>query len=107
MALTMNTIQQCVLEISPTDAKGHPAKVDGVPEWLTDNSDIVTLIPAADGLSCGIAAVGVPGTCKVQVTADADLGAGVSNLVGTLDVEIVSAPATNIEIKPGPITDQA
>lgn len=106
MALTMNTIQQCVLTIKPVDAKGHPAPVDGIPVWLSDNTDVLSLTPADDGLTCVAAAVGIPGTAKVQVSCDADLGAGVTLLVGTLDVSVTAAPATTIVIDPGPPTDQ-
>src|SRR5262245_20649831 len=34
------------------DKKGNPAPVDGIPEWLVDNPNLVALTPAADGLTC-------------------------------------------------------
>jgi len=96
--VTMNTIQQVQLTIQPVDAKGHPAKLDGAPSWLTDNSDAVSLDVSADGLSCTVKAVGVPGVANVQVKGDADLGTGVTPLVGTIPFTIVQAPAVSIVI---------
>lgn len=106
VATKMNTIQQQQFSIQPVDAKGHPAKVDGAPVWLTDNTDVVALAPSADGLSCTVTAVGIPGTATIQVTADADLGTGVTPLVGKIDLTIDPAPATSIVITPGPVSDQ-
>lgn len=105
-AVSLNTIQQFTITIQPVDAKGHPAKVDGVPTWLTDNPAVVALTPSADGLSCLVAAVGIPGTVNINVTADADLGAGVTPLVGTIDCEVTQAPATSIVLTPGAVSDQ-
>lgn len=106
MALELNTIQKTTLSIQPVNAKGQPAPVDGVPTWLTDNTDVLALTPSADGLSCEVVSVGIAGTATVQVTADADLGSGTTSLVGTLDVNVALAPATSIVITPGPVTDQ-
>ncbi len=100
-AITFTTIQQLPVSIQPVNDKGKPAPVDGAPVWLTDNTDVVALTPSADGLSCVIVAVGIPGTATVQVTADADLGTGVTNLIGTIEVEVVAAPATSIVVTPG------
>lgn len=105
-AVTLTTIQQFSVSIAPVNAKGKPAKVDGPPVWLTDNTDVLALTPSADGLSCDVVAIGIPGAATIQVSADADLGAGSVLLTGTLEVEVTSAPATNIVLTPGPVTDQ-
>lgn len=106
MAVEMNTIQEFTVTIAPVNAKGQPAALDGVPEWLTSNSDALALEPAPDGLSCKVTAVGIPGSGSVQVTGDADLGTGVTPIVGTLDVNVSLAPATSIVMTAGPVTDQ-
>lgn len=106
MATTMNSIQQFPIKIQILDGKGRPAPVDGPPTWLADNTDVVALTPSADGMSCDVVAVGIPGTAKVQVSADADLGSGTELLVGTLDVEVTAAPAKTITLTPGPVVDQ-
>lgn len=106
MATKMNSIQEFTYAIEVLDGKNRPAPVDGPPTWLTDNTDVLALTPAADGMSCKVTAVGIAGTAKVQVTADADLGAGVETLAGIDDVEVTAAPAKTIKMTPGPITDQ-
>lgn len=81
------------------DARGNPAIVDGVPEWNTDNSDILALEPADDGMSCKVTAVGMVGAAMVQMTADADLGAGFKPLVGTIEFDITPGQATTVELE--------
>jgi hypothetical protein len=112
-ACQLATVAVAVREVKPplTDLiawywKGRPAPVDGPPTWLADNTDVVALTPSADGMSCDVVAVGIPGTAKVQVSADADLGSGTELLVGTLDVEVTAAPAKTITLTPGTVVDQ-
>ncbi len=106
MATKMNSIQQFPFKIEILDGKGRPAPVDGPPTWLTDNTDVLALTPSADGMTCDVVAVGIPGTAKVQVTADADLGTGTESLIGTADVEVTAAPGKTIVMTPGPVVDQ-
>lgn len=87
------------------DAHGNPATVDGVPEWNTDNSDILALEPADDGMSCKVTAVGMVGAAMVQMTADADLGAGFKPLVGTIEFDITSGQAVTVELEVDPPAD--
>lgn len=105
MTLTLNTVQQCLVSIQPVDRKGNPAEVQNI-EWLTSNTDVIALEPSEDGKSCLVKSVGIPGTPTVQVSCDADLGEGVTNLVGTIAVEVVAAPAVNIVINPGAVEEQ-
>jgi hypothetical protein len=106
LAFQMSDSQQVTVTIKVMDKKGNPAPVDGVPVWLTDNTELLALTPAADGLSCLVAAVGPLGTATVSVTADADLGAGVTPIVGTLDVQITGGTATTATLAPGTPTEQ-
>lgn len=106
MAQSITDSQQVTLGVKFLDKKGQPAKVDGVPVWLTDNSEVLALTPAADGLSCLVKAVGPLGTAKVSMTADADLGAGVIDLVGVEDVTVTAGQATVVSITAGPPEEQ-
>ena len=106
MAFEMTNTQQVELKIEPKNRLGKPAQLDGAPAWATDNSDVIALTPAADGLSCVVAAAGVVGTATVQVTADADLSDGVRPIIGTIEVNITAGEAQTIEIVPGPATEQ-
>lgn len=104
--MEMTTHQQVHLSIQPVDKRGNPAKVDGVPVWLTSNSEIVSLAVAADGMSADASAVGPLGRSIVSVTADADLGQGTVELVGAIDIDITPSGAVSLTITAGVPADQ-
>ncbi len=105
-SISMTNSQQATATIQPVDKRNQPAPVDGVPVWASSDETIVTVTPAADGMSAVVAAVGPLGAAKVSVTADADLGAGVSSIFGTLDVTITQGQAVGINITLGDATEQ-
>jgi hypothetical protein len=98
MALTLTDTQKVTATVAPKDKHGHPAAVEGVPLWETTDPTVATVTPSEDGLSCVIAANGALGTCQVKVTADADLGEGVTPLTGLLDLEVVAGAAVTLDI---------
>jgi hypothetical protein len=104
--LKLTTTQKCTLSVAFEDKKGNPANVDGAPTWGVDNSDLLSLIVSDDGLSCQIAAVGPMGTALVSVLADADLGEGVVQLAGTLEVQVTAGAATVVEVTAGEPSEQ-
>lgn len=106
MALQLTDIQKCDLTVSPVDAKGNAAPVEGAPAWTVSDPTILGITAAADGLSASIVALGPLGTCQVNVSADADLGEGVTTIAGTLDVEVVSSQATALNIGTGTPANQ-
>lgn len=95
--------QKVALSVTPVDAAGNPAKIDGVPLWsiIGAQPGILSLTIAADGLSCELFAAGPLGTAQVQVQADADLGAGVVAITGLLDVEVAAGQAVTLNIAAG------
>jgi hypothetical protein len=97
--------QKVTFSISPKDAKGNPAAVDGVPVWTNSNPLVGTLTPAADGLSAEFVA-SIPGTTTVAAKADADLGAGVTDLAATADVTVVPGAAVTMDLTAGDPSDQ-
>jgi hypothetical protein len=105
-AVQITATQDLPVAIKLADRKGNPGTPDGVPEWATDNTDVLALTPAADGLSCTVSAVGMLGTATVQVTADAEFGSGVTAVIGTLEVEVTPGKATVVTIEPGTPTEQ-
>lgn len=105
MGLTLSTVQKCPVSITPVDKKGNKAPVDGIPEWNVSAPGIVSLFPAADGMSCDIVALAL-GTAQVNVKADADLGSGVTTITGVLDVEVVASQAVGFAINTGTVVDQ-
>lgn len=98
--------KKTTLSVAFQDNKGNPAKVDGVPTWLIDNSEIGAITPAADGMTCGLASVGPLGSGKVSMQADVDLGPGFKPLVGLFEFEVTAGEATMVTITPGPLEDQ-
>lgn len=104
--IIMTNSQQATATITPVDKKGQPASVDGVPVWASSDETIITVTPAADGMSAVVAAVGPLGTAKVSVSGDADLGPGVTPIFGTLDVTITQGQAVGFNIVLGTPTEQ-
>lgn len=100
MALTLSTIQKVSLSIQPVDAKGHPAPVDGIPTWTVVNESIASIVVSDDGMSAVLSAT-APGQTQVGVHADARLGPDVLTIDGLLDVTVLPAEATTLEITAG------
>ena len=97
--------QKVLLSIQPVDAKGQPAVVDGAPTWASSDETVVTLEVASDGMSAVASGV-TPGAARVVVTADADLGSGVTPLSGSLDFTITAGNAVSLTITAGTPANQ-
>lgn len=106
MALILTDSQQVQLSVAFADKKGNPAKVDGAPAWSVSDPAILTVTAAPDGLSAVVAAVGPIGTAQVSLKADADLGAGVKEVIGTLDIGVVAGEAVSAVLTGGAPTEQ-
>lgn len=88
------------LSITITTLKGNPAKVDGLPIWAVSDPAVGTLAVAADGMSATFTSV-ASGSASVSVTVDADLGEGVRNIMGSLDIQVISDEAAIVTINAG------
>lgn len=99
--LVLTDVQKVSLSISPVSAAGNPASIDGVPTWSTSDDTVLTLEVAEDGLSAVALTTGKLGTAQVSVVADADLGEGVKELTGVLDVEVKASEAVSLELNAG------
>ncbi len=104
--INMTNSQKATATITPVFKDGTPAPVDGVPVWASSDETIVTVAPAADGLSAVVAAVGPLGSAKISVTGDADLGADVKPIFGSLDVSITQGLAVGFKIVLGDPVEQ-
>lgn len=76
------------------DKHQNPARLDGVPVWESSNPDILTVTPDDDGMSCLIKSVGGMGTAQITVRADADLGEGVTELMGAVALDVMAGQAS-------------
>jgi hypothetical protein len=93
-----NTSQQFTATLAITNAAGGAAAVDGVPVWASSDETVVSVTAAADGMSAVIPCI-APGTARVTVTADADLGAGVITITGVSeDINVVVDPANQASV---------
>lgn len=102
MSLILTDEQKCPLAVAFTTAAGNPAPVDGTPSWNVSNPEVIpNLEVSEDGMSAVIRRPGALGVCQVSVTADADLGEGVVQITGVMDVEVKPAQAVNVGITAG------
>lgn len=105
LVLQLSDSQKCDLSISPVDKKGKHAPLDGIPDWTSSDDTVATVVASTDGLSAVVTAVDL-GSCQINVSADADLGAGVVALSGALDVTVVGGQAVSLSIGTGTPTEQ-
>ncbi len=79
------------------DKDGFDAKVEGAPKWGSNDPSVLEVTQSEDGLSCVVKAL-KPGSAKVSVVADADLGEGVKEIVGEADVVVLSGEAVEVDL---------
>jgi hypothetical protein len=94
--------QKVHCSIEPVDAKGNPAAIDGVPTWTSSNDQIATVVadpPDGSGIfTAWVTPVGQVGTCQINVTADADVGSGITTINGVMDLQAVAGQAVGFQI---------
>jgi hypothetical protein len=105
--LLLTDSQQCVLgPVVPKSKGGNPAPIDGKPVWTVSDPTILTLTVTDDGLSATVVSTGKLGTSQVAVSADADLGEGVTTISGTVDVTVQAGAAVTLEVPTGAPTEK-
>lgn len=98
------TEQNLPFTFKVVDGKLRIVKIDesaGPPKVTSSDETVATVDPLTknpDGSFSGIVHSVVPGTAKIVVTADADVGAGVQDVIGEGDVEVTLDPATGARI---------
>jgi hypothetical protein len=107
MAYTLPDDKRVKLKISYKDANGNAARIDGPVVWDSSDAAIAAVVPteppAADNSEVWLTpgeAGGAIGQAQITARADADLGAGVAELITTLDVEVVGGQAVAGTIEP-------
>ncbi len=87
--VNLTATQKVSYTLKVTDAKGRPAKLDGVPVHSSSDETVATVVAAADGMSGVVNAVNdLGGVCQIKVEGDADLGTGVEAIDAFLDVTV-------------------
>ena len=94
----MKDTEKVVASIELDDAKGFPTggAFDQPPAWSVDDGSIVSLAPAADGMSCTIAGL-KPGNANVSVAGTV----GGQSFAGSVLVPVVAGDATQIKVSLG------
>jgi hypothetical protein len=89
------------MQVSYVDAGGNPAKVDGPVQWVSSDTNLVTVtVDSQDSTIVMVTPVGKLGQVQVTATADADLGTGVRSLITTADIDVVAGEAVAGTIQP-------
>jgi hypothetical protein len=103
---TLPVDEMVKMQVSYVDSEGNPAAVDGPVAWASSDETIVTVTPeSGDSTIVTVFPVGPVGQVQITATADADLGAGVSNLITVCDIQLVAGEAISGTIAPvGPPT---
>jgi len=93
------------VSIKFTDSKGKPAMVDGAPTWVASDTTIIdTITPAADGMSAVLHVTDNIGASQLTVTADVDLGSGVTNKDFVDTVSVIAGDAAAATFTFGSVT---
>jgi hypothetical protein len=93
--------QQVLATIQPRDAKGFPANIDGLPVWTSSDVAVATVETVdPSGMTALIKGI-APGSCQVNVTCDADLGAGVTTIGGVVDIQVEPGVAVTLGVVMG------
>ena len=101
MAYTLPGDKLVTMRVDYVDADGHPATVDGEVTWASSAAEIADVqVDAGDSHICTVTPGTTLGTAQITATADADLGAGVRELITTLDVTVVAGEAVAGTISP-------
>lgn len=93
--------------LKAVDKYGNAAVLDSEvpPVFASSNTEIATVVAAADGMSAVVTSTGAVGTAQISVTADAMVGPDEKLIVGTLDLEVLPGDAVTVTLMPGPVSD--
>jgi hypothetical protein len=99
--VTLTIDQQVLVTLQVTDRAGNPASFDAPPVWAA-SSPALTVQPAADGMSATvISGETVEDAVILTVRGDADLGAGVREIIGSLVFNLTAGEAQFVELQAG------
>jgi hypothetical protein len=99
--LILTDVQKVTLSVAPVSKAGNPAVLDGAPKWTVSDETVLTVAVAEDGLSAVVSSTGKIGKAQVSVLADADIGEGVTELAGVLDIEVKASAAVSMGLEAG------
>ena len=89
------------LSVKAVDSKGNDAQVEGEFQWSSSDESIATVVADPGGAGAVVSVVGPLGECLITAKADADLGEGVKEIIGTLPLVVVAGEAVEVQITEG------
>jgi hypothetical protein len=101
LMLVLTDSQFVTLNVTPVTKAGNPATIDGAPKWSVSDESVLTLEVSEDGLSCKAVTTGKLGDAQVNVVADADMGEGVVEITGVLEVSVKAGAAASVAVTAG------
>jgi hypothetical protein len=93
--LILTADEEVAVSVAFVDNYGNPAVTDGPPAWTVSDTSILSVVSATDGNSALVSTLGPVGLAQVSVGADADLGTGTTNVVGLINIQVVSGLAVS------------
>lgn len=108
MAVSLSEVQFVEGQVSPVNRLGGPAKVEaGTVEYLSSDPSVASVEEDPSDETKFKIVAHAPGVCQVDISADADLGEGVSTVSGFVAVEVLPEAATGFGVTFGAPQDQA
>ncbi len=105
-AYILTDSQKVTISIAAVDKKGAPADVQGI-AFASSDTTVATVEQDAGDMTKAVVVAGMPGSAQISVTADADLGDGVSLLTGVFDLSVVGGQAVGLSVSAGSPEEQA
>lgn len=102
---SITTTQQFRITPNIVDRHNKPAPTDGEPTYASSNEAVASVVPDPGGLSALVVAQGV-GDYVISVSADADLGAGVTTISAQDSGSVTQGVATAVGLTVGPVEEQ-
>lgn len=94
MQVTIPAGQKGQFRVKWVDVNGNDAVVDGPVRWASSDETLAAIaVDQTDSSLCTVSAPGSVGDAQVTATGDADLGAGVRELVELLSVHVIAGEA--------------
>jgi len=89
-----------LMQVTYVDAKGNPATIDGNVTWESSDASIVSVtVDTGDSSICRAMPVAI-GQAQITAACDADLCAGVRELLTLCDIEVIGGEAVAGVIQP-------
>lgn len=95
MDISITSEQKVHIKLNPVTATGKPTSLDG-PATFNVESGSATVEPDADGLGATLISGDVAETSVVSISADADLGEGVTTITESINLIVTDPQASSL-----------